>query len=155
MRNALADFLADTNVLVYAYDPADPVKQNRAIVVLAELGARRTGALSTQIMGEFFVTVTRKIQPPLAPAEAERSLVRYARAWPIHDVTPIVVLEAVRAVQRYSISFWDALIWSTAKLNGIPNILSEDFNDGSLLEGVRFLNPFATSFDLAMLRPAT
>jgi hypothetical protein len=46
------------------------------------------------------------------------------------------VLEAVRGVQRYRLSYWDALIWATAKLNGVPNVLSEDFNTGSQLEAV-------------------
>jgi len=58
---------------------------------------------------------------------------------------------AVAIAQRRSISYWDALIWATAKLNGVANILSEDFSDGLLLEGVRILNPFNAAFDPAAL----
>ena len=153
MRNGSRNFLVDTNVLVYAYDPTDGGKRERAIAVLEQLGARRSGALSAQVLGEFFVTVTRKIPSPLTEAEAERSLTNYIRSWVIYDLTELVVLEAVIGLQRHRVSYWDSLVWATAKLNGVPNILSEDFSDGVLLEGVRFLNPFAQAFDLALLGP--
>jgi predicted nucleic acid-binding protein len=55
-------------------------------------------------------------------------------------------LEAAQAVARHKLSFWDAQIWAAAKLNNIPVVLSEDFNTGSILQGVRFLNPFASEF---------
>lgn len=41
--------------------------------------------------------------------------------------------------------------YDPTELHGVPNVLSEDFSDGALLEGVRFLNPFATAFDLAVM----
>ena len=109
------------------------------------------GALSAQVLGEFFRTVTRKIPVPLTTDEAERSVGRYARTWPVHAVSVPAVLEAIRGVQRYRLSYWDGLIWATAKLNGVPTVLSEDFSDGLLLEGVRFVNPLAPAFDLASL----
>ena len=145
--------LVDTNVLVYAYDPSDGAKRERAIAVLERLGASQLGALSPQILGEFFVTVTRKIPSPLTSAQAERSLTNYVRSWAVLDLTSAIVLEAVRGLQRHNLSYWDALVWSTAKLNQVPYVLSADFTDGILLEGVRFLNPFAEAFDLAALAP--
>lgn len=152
MRNGSSAFLVDTNVLVYAYDPTDGAKRERATTVLERLGTGQIGALSCQILGEFFVAVTRKIPWPLTEAEAERSVTNYVRSWVIYDLTELVVLEAVRGLQRYRLSYWDSLIWATAKLNGVPNILSEDFSDGALLEGVRFLNPFVEAFDLTLLQ---
>jgi predicted nucleic acid-binding protein len=147
----LSAFLVDTNVLVYAYDPSDGGKRERAVAVLKRLGASQLGALSPQILGEFFVTVTKRIPSPLTAAEAERSLTNYVRSWTVYDLTSAIVLEAVRGLQRHSLSYRDALVWSTAKLNRLPYVLSEDFTDGALLEGVRFLNPFAETFDLAIL----
>ena len=151
MRNGASAFLVDTDVLVYAYDPTDGAKRERAITVLEHLGARPMGALSAQILGEFFITVTQKIPSPLTEAEAEHSVTHYIRSWVVYDLTELVVLEAVRGLRRHRLSYWDSLIWATAKLNGVPNVLSEDFSDGALLEGVRFLNPFAETFDLAWL----
>jgi predicted nucleic acid-binding protein len=144
--------LVDTNVLVYAYDPTDGAKRQRATLVLDQLGRQRRGAISTQIMGEFFVTATRKIPSPLSPGDAERRLVNYRRSWTIFNLTPSIVLEAVAGLQRHSISYWDALIWATAKLNQVQDVLTEDLQHGLLLEGVRFQNPFATDFDLAQIQ---
>lgn len=96
--------------------------------------------------------MTREIPSPLSEAAAERSVTNYVRSWVVYDLTELVVLEAVRGLQRYHLSYWDSLIWAAAKRNGVPNVLSEDFSDGALLEGVRFLNPFAASFDLAWLQ---
>lgn len=147
----MSAFLVDTNVLVYAYDPSDGAKRERAIALLERLGAAQMGALSPQILGEFFVVVTRRIPSPLTVAEAERSLTNYVRSWTVLDLTSAIVLEALRGLQRSSLSYWDALVWSTAKLNQVPYVLSEDFTNDLLLEGVRFLNPFVETFDLAML----
>jgi predicted nucleic acid-binding protein len=144
-------YFVDTNILVYAYDPTDQAKQQRALAVLVDLAARGQGILSTQVLGEFFNTLTRKIPSPLSPARAEISLTNYVRTWTVYDVTPAIVLEAVRALQRYQLPYWDALIWATAKLNAVPTVLSEDFSDGLLLEGVRFLDPLRPAFDPATL----
>ncbi len=144
--------LVDTNVLVYAYDPTDGDKRERAILILEELEASQSGALSAQILGEFFWTVTRKIPSPVSLPDAETSVGRYIRSWVTFDLTPYVVLEAVAGVRRFQLQYWDALIWATAKLSQVPYILSEDFTDGRLIEGVRFLNPFVDTFDLALLQ---
>jgi len=146
-------YLVDTNVLVYSYDPRDAAKRQRAITVLDQLNLRGNGALSAQVLGEFFVTVTRKIPVPLTAAQAERSITNYVRSWTVYELNSLVVLEAIRGLQRYSLSYWDSLIWATAKLNGVPNVLSEDFSDGALLDGVRFLNPFASTFNVISLQP--
>lgn len=151
MRNGPSTFFLDTNVLVYAYDTTDAVKRACAIDGLERLGRSHLGALSVQVLGEFFFTVTRKIPQPLTLEDAERSVTHYVRSWTIYDLTEQTVLEAMRAVRQYQLSYWDGLIWATAKLNRVPNILSEDFQDGILLEGVRVWNPFSDDFDLALL----
>jgi predicted nucleic acid-binding protein len=69
----------------------------------------------------------------------------------VRPIDAPTVREAARGVQRFQLSCWDALIWATARLNKVPFVLSEDFSDGALLEDVRFLNPFAERFDLALL----
>ena len=57
-------------------------------------------------------------------------------------ITDFIVLEAARGVRDHVMSFWDAQVWATAKLNQIPVVFSEDFASGSVIEGVRFENPF-------------
>jgi len=146
-----AKFLVDTNVLVYAYDNADLLKQEKAFVILDELSGSGKGALSVQILAEFVVTVTRKIAMPLDFTEAQRSVENYLRSWPVLDLTGFIVLEAVRGVRQYQFSYWDAQVWATARLNQIPAVLSEDFASGRNIEGVAFVNPFDVDFDPAYL----
>lgn len=147
-------FLIDTNVLVYAYDPRDAAKcriSRRLLEILPETGR---GVLTPQILGEFFRVVTRKIPSPLSAEEAERSIAAYVRAWTVHDVTRWTVLEAARGVRQYHFSFWDSMIWASARLHQVPHVLSEDFNTGSLIEGVRFLNPYALDSQVeALIQP--
>jgi predicted nucleic acid-binding protein len=48
-------------------------------------------------------------------------------------------------------SYWDALLWATSKLNSVPTYLTEDLSHGQVIEGVRILNPLRDDFDLALL----
>lgn len=140
--------LVDTNVLVYAYDGAEPDKQERAFQVLDELALTGHGALSAQILAEFVVAVTRRIPTPLSLQEAQERVENLLKAWTVFDLTGLIVLEAARGVRTHNLSYWDAQIWATARLNQVPIVLSEDFHSGSTLEGVTFVNPFASDFDL-------
>lgn len=140
--------IVDTNVLLYAYDRSAPLKQARALASLDRLVAKGLGVLTAQVLAEFYVNATRKLDPPLTPEEAYQRLQNYLLSWEILETTGPVVLEAARGVQTYQMSYWDAQIWASARLNQIPTILSEDFDAGAVLEGVRFLNPFANGFDL-------
>lgn len=113
--------------------------------VLDRLVLTASGVISTQVLAEFFVTVTstRKFASPLTHVEADEYVKDYTNAWEIVSITPMIVLEASRGVCNYQLSFWDAQIWAAARLNQIPVIYSEDFNVGAVLEGVNFINPFA------------
>jgi predicted nucleic acid-binding protein len=143
------DILIDTNVVVYVYDRSEPQKQQRAVQVLDSLQAADTGVLAPQTLAEFFVTVTRKLAAPLAVADAVVRLDHLSRSWRIAEYGVPVVLEAARGVRDYQFNFWDAQIWAVARLNQIGVVFSEDFNTGAVIEGVRFVNPFAADFMLA------
>ena len=140
--------LVDTNVLLYAYDRGDPVKQPEAIAVLDRLATLRLGVLTPQVLAEFFVNATRKLEPPLTIGEAYDRIQNYLLAWEVLDVRGAIVLEAVRGVRTHQMAYWDAQIWASARLHQIAVIFSEDFNVGAVVEGVRFVNPFADGFDL-------
>jgi predicted nucleic acid-binding protein len=140
--------LVDTNVLLYAYDRGDPVKQPEAIAVLDRLATLRLGVLTPQVLAEFFVNATRKLEPPLTIEEAYDRIQNYLLAWEVLDVRGTIVLEAVRGVRTHKMAYWDAQIWASARLHQISVIFSEDFNVEAVVEGVRFVNPFADGFDL-------
>jgi len=138
--------LLDTNVLVYAYDRSEPTKQQQALSLLKSARTLRLGTLSSQVLSEFYSVATRKIMMPLTPGEARERLQVYASSWPVLPVTGPIVVEASRGVCERSLSFWDALLWATARLYQLPLILSEDFPTGSIVEGVTFVDPFAPNF---------
>ena len=138
----------DTNVLVYAYDAASPYKRSQAAAVLNALKDAGFGAISTQVLSEFFYAVTRRLRPPLPPDVALLELKRHARVWTILNTTVDVIVTAAHAAGNYQLNFRDGQLWAAAKLNGVTTILSEDFNSGTTLGGVRFLNPFAPGFRL-------
>ena len=145
----MATLLIDANILVYAYDRAAPDKQRRAIDLLRRIHTARVGAVSAQTLSEFFSVATRKLTPPLTIAEAEKQLQTFAAQWPVLPVTEKVVLEAARGTRMYQLQFWDAQIWAVARLNGFSLVFSEDFSPATVIEGVRFVNPFAPDFEWA------
>ncbi len=137
--------LIDTNILVYAHDPVKGEKAARAIEVLDQLQGAQEGRLSAQCLAEFLIVVTRGESPLLSIGEAAQQVDLLSQAFHTLDITPMIVTEAARGVQQHQFSYWDAQIWATARLNQIPVILTEDFQSGASLEGVRFSNPFANS----------
>jgi predicted nucleic acid-binding protein len=143
--------LLDSNVLVYAADASEREKQRRAIAVLHGILRAERGILSTQVLGEFFRVATERLRPALTRAEGHLRVALLVDTWPVLPITRAVVLEAARGARDHGLPYWDAQIWATARLNQIDTVLSEDFQDGRSLDGVRFVNPFAPPFDLAAL----
>ena len=142
-------YLVDTNVLVYAHDGSDATKQACAVEVLAQLAG--TAALSVQALSEFSSVALRKMDPPMSARALYKELESLEVAFPILPVTPAVVLEAVRGVRDYKLSYYDAQVWAVARLAQIPILLSEDFASGGILEGVTFMNPFSPEVEISAL----
>ncbi|KAF0208212.1 MAG: PIN domain-containing protein [Actinomycetota bacterium] len=145
------EVLVDTNVLVYSFDVSEMRKRERATATIAALVDSNRGAVSAQVLAEFFVTARRRFSTVLDLGTAADQVRRYAGMFAVYDTSYAVVEEALRGVVRYGFSYYDAQIWACARLNRIPMILSEDFSDGSTIEGVRFVNPFADGFDPQVL----
>ncbi len=142
----MAPILIDTNLLIYLYDPNQPAKRNQSEHVLEQLELTRSGRLSVQALAEFFSVATRKLSPSLTSVEALDQVALFTRLWPVFDLTPMIVMEAGRGVRDHKFSYYDAQVWATARLNQVPVVFSEDFRDGSILEGVCFVNPFSPKF---------
>lgn len=132
----------DTNVLVYAHDTSAGEKHARAKALIADLWQSGKGCLSIQVLQEFYVTVTQKVSKPLAPETASR-IIECLSHWRLHIPDAGDVLEAIRIHQRYSISFWDAMIIRSAEALGSKVIWSEDLNPGQCYGEVKVSNPFS------------
>ncbi len=130
----------DTNVLVYLFDRDTPAKQQRAREVLEAEGG--SAAVSTQVLQEFYVTVTRKLGQPLAEKDAEAA-VRDLAALEVVPVDTPLVLAAIARSRGDRISLWDALVVESALHAGCRRLLTEDLQDGRLFGRIRVENPFA------------
>jgi predicted nucleic acid-binding protein len=131
----------DTNVLIYAHDADAGPKYEIARDTLRDLWSRRAGVLSTQVLQEFYVNVTRKIATPL-PKSTARAVVDSYAVWCV-DTTPAEISAAFRIEDEGGIGFWDALIVAAARKAGAARIMSEDLNPGQIIAGVRIENPFS------------
>jgi len=131
----------DSNILIYAYDTAAGSRHAQAVDRLKDLWRMRTGCLSTQVLQEFYVTITRKIPAP-APAAVAREAVRRYAAWVRHPLTPDTVLRASEMSEAWQVSFWDGLILAAAEQDDATELITEDLNHGQVIAGIRIVNPF-------------
>jgi predicted nucleic acid-binding protein len=129
----------DTNILIYAHDADTGAKHRAAKDILRELWDCRTGVLSMQVLQEFYVNATKKAG---LPRPAARAIVDSYIPWCI-ATSPSDISAAFRIEDEARISFWDALIVAVASRAGATTIVSEDFNAGQLIAGIRIKNPFS------------
>ncbi len=129
----------DSNILVYVHDHRDRPRRQAALVLL-ERAAAADCVLTLQALAEFFRVATVKLGLPTA--DGAKALRYWRDLFPVAAAQETTLDDAVSAVGRYGIAFWDAMLWATAREAGCQAILSEDFQDGRTLGGVRFLNPF-------------
>lgn len=131
----------DTNIVLYAYDRSEPEKSGIAREIMADLWRTRQGLLSTQVLQELYVNLTRKLRVVIPRSKARALVGRYGR-WSVHSITTADILEAADLERRHSLAFWDALIVVAAIRGGAERIVSEDFQHGRTIGGVRTENPF-------------
>ena len=131
----------DTNVLVYGYDSSAGTKHQKARTIIADLWTSRTGTVSTQVLQEFFVTVTRKL-PKAMDADTAKNLINDLLQWEVVTVGGATILDAIDLHKSHGYSFGDCLILAAAESGGCSLLLSEDFSPGQTIRGVTIRNPF-------------
>lgn len=131
----------DTNVLVYLFDSKEPAKQSVAQGILARQRQDLELVLSTQVLQEFYVTVTRKLATPLSPREALSVLGDLLHFSTVQVDVPLV-LAAASLSDHHQVSFWDALIIEAAASADCRILLTEDLHNGREIRGLRIENPF-------------
>jgi predicted nucleic acid-binding protein len=134
----------DTNVLVYAYDLAEPAKRARALELLKRERKKTPLVVSTQVLSETYVALTRvkKGKPPIcAPERAER-VVRALSRWTVVVVDAPMILQAMARARGAEVSFWDGLIVEAALTAGCSRLISEDFGHGRTFDALRVESPF-------------
>lgn len=134
----------DSNLFVYAHDASAGRKREVARDLIAGLWESRSGCLSVQVLQELFVNLTRKVPKPL-PARDAATLVEDLSAWRVHSPGPRDVLAAIEFHEKTGVSFWDAMILTSARSLGCRVLYSEDLNAGQSYDGVLVVNPFETA----------
>jgi predicted nucleic acid-binding protein len=131
----------DTNILVYAYDKDEKIKNAIAKKILIDCWENQSGIISTQVLQEFYVTVTAKLSKKLSIDEA-RELIKDFLSWPVEQITPHDIIDATAFQERFKYSFWDSLIIVIAQKSGAGILYSEDLQDGQKIGGLTIKNPF-------------
>ena len=131
----------DTNIIIYAYDLTAGEKHEVAKKIILDLWDSGLGTISTQVLQEFFVIVTRKIPKPLATKLA-KEIIKDLLKWNVVVNDGESILEAVNILLRYKYSFWDSMIIEAAIKSGAGILLTEDLSDGQTINGVTIMNPF-------------
>ena len=129
----------DTNVLVYLFDDDSPHKQKTARQLLDDRAEQLV--LSTQVLGEFYVTVTRKLAKPLATSRAIEALDTLC-AFPVRGLGADLVRAAVHRSAASQVSYWNALTIESALDANATVLLTEDLQHGQRFGQLRVVNPF-------------
>lgn len=132
----------DSNVLVYAADAAAGERHEHAADLLGRAMRLQSCIQTLQSFCEFFNVVTRKAG--IDAAAAAEFVETWRSAMSVESATFPDLAVAMRGVREHGLSFWDALLWATVRRVGVDLLISEDFQDGRSIEGVRIVNPFAT-----------
>ena len=129
----------DTNVLVYTQNNKEKEKQLICRKVLSSLIGRNLLVISTQVMQEYYNVATQKLG-------IEKLFVKGTiELFDIYEtitIQPSVIFQAIDIHILHQLSFWDSLIISAAKSANCSMLLTEDMNDGQIIEGVKIQNPF-------------
>jgi predicted nucleic acid-binding protein len=134
-----AEVFVDSNVLVYVFDRREPRKQATATAWVDALWKSGDGAVSTQVLQEFYNVATRKLGQPLPRTEA-REVVRRLMVWEVVNVDPDVIEAAFTVEDRYGLAWWDALIVAAAQKANCRLLLSEDLQHGQDYGGLKVAN---------------
>jgi len=130
----------DTNILLYSIsrDPNETRKREQAIALLGE----DDGALSVQVLQEFYVQATRPSRPDPIPHPIAAALIHTWLRFAVQAVTTSILAHALDIKAKHGFSYWDSAIIAAARALGCQQLYSEDMAHGRAVEDVVILNPF-------------
>ncbi|MCX7142698.1 MAG: PIN domain-containing protein [Proteobacteria bacterium] len=132
----------DTNILVYLFDADSPEKRRKARSLFQRHAEAGDILLSTQVLQEFYVTVTHKLARPLDAAVAAETVSSFAEL-PLVQIDSALIVSAIHRSRSNQLSFWDALIVQAAIEGHASTLYSEDMQHGQMFDSLRVVNPFS------------
>jgi predicted nucleic acid-binding protein len=130
----------DTNILLYSIsqNPAESLKRDRAIALLDD----DSGALSIQVLQEFYVQATRTSRADAVSHELAAGLIEAWSRFRIQDMTLPILHTALRIRKAHGFSFWDSAIVAAALALGCDRVYTEDLTHGQMVDGLAIVDPF-------------
>ncbi len=132
-------FALDSNILVYAID-SETLEKHSVARRIVERSFLSDSVLVTQTLCEFLNVVIRKYPDRLSEAQVAAEL--WAELWPAAESTRRDAITAVAYATRYRLQYWDSFILAVARSSGAEILLSEDMQDGLILDGITVIDPF-------------
>ena len=129
----------DTNLLLYSLDSFDQDRKKHSRSILKIISDKYTGVISTQVMQEFYVAATKKLN---ADPVIIKGILTQLTNFEIISISPELVFSAIDCSILNRLSFWDALIIASAASAKCKEVWTEDLNHGQIILGVRIKNPF-------------
>jgi len=130
----------DTNILAYAEGLNGAVQQPAMLRVIDQLTPENT-IIPVQVLGELFNVLTRKARWRVEKAQATIEIWRGASR--VAGTTAELMRAAISLACQHRLPIWDAVVLSAAAEAKCVALLSENFQDGFVWEGVTVCNPFA------------
>jgi predicted nucleic acid-binding protein len=135
-------FFVDTNVFVYALEPAEPRKQRLAEDLIRAAITTHKGVVSYQVVQEFFSVVLRLFAQPMNLMEAEQYLVTTFRPLLAVHYSYSLYGQALELTRRHSLSWYDSLIVAAALEADCRILFTEDLQHGQKFDNLRVQDPF-------------
>ena len=124
----------DTNILVYAFDRLAGPRHDAAKALFQRITRDGNGVVSVQVLQEWVNTITRKVREPLALGDVRHWLQVFLNSnWRIVTPGASDLLVAVDIMERWQLSWWDALIVAMAQAAGAQILWTEDMKGGRIL----------------------
>ncbi len=136
------DFL-DSNVIIYLFDDEDPRNYSISHGIVSGALDEGTATISFQVVQETLNVLSRGMSRPVTDRDIREAFVSIlVPLWTVMP-SPALYERALNVRERYGFSFYDSLIVAAALEAGCDRLLSEDLQDGQVIEGLRIENPFA------------
>jgi predicted nucleic acid-binding protein len=127
----------DTNILVYLYSADQPDKRGAAINALSAYECHT----SAQVLNEFAHVFSRKLKRPATEVLAAIDEIKAQMA--VHGFSAETVERALSLRDQLNYHYFDCVIVASALEHGCPVLLTEDLDDGHVVNGmVRIKNIF-------------
>ena len=131
----------DTNILVYSFDATDHGKYEVASDLIVQACQKGDVVISTQVLKEFYVTVTQKVPQKMNMDVAEQAI-RDFSLWAVVETSVSLILKAIKFQKQHKFSFWDAMIVAAAKVSDCTILFTEDLSHDTVIGNLHVLNPF-------------